>query len=1001
MSDNIIVAIRIRPFITRERDCSSYWTVEQTNQIRQVNIDEKHLATHVYDRVYDQVSSTDEVYNDTAAPIVEAAMLGFHGTIFAYGQTSSGKTHTMTGDKDFPGIVQLAVEDIFNTIENSPEREFLIRVSYLEIYQENVVDLLGNLAKHLDIKENYHGTVFVENLKENVATSVEEVMKEMKKAEVNRHIGATKMNERSSRSHTIFRVIIESHLRTDESGKSDDVDDAVMVAHLNFVDLAGSENAKQTAASGQRLAESCAINKSLLSLSLVIGQLSTGSTFVNYRNSRLTRILQNALGGNSKTAIICTISPASLEQSISTLRFATSAKSIKNKPVVNEVISGETMLKRYKKEINELKRQLEEAKCASSKVRSNSRMSRSKEDKIELLTRLFCVSSQLGGATGARQKANMEARRRETWCPGRGGMPLPPFLATGGTAYPQPLLPPSMLPTNSPEPSPPRLESQKAEPEDKQKCHLEEIACITQSRDEAVEQAEAVRNQLIEIETVGHNMISKYQQQVADLEAKLQSATLEAEDKHKLHLAEKACLTQDCEETKEELEAARLQINDMQNLGKEMMSKHNHQVELIEAELKAAKEEQESAACKLHLAEIVRLTQDCKELREEAEATRTQINDMQNLEKEMISRHNHQVALLEAELKATREDQESAACAVHLVEIAHLTQDCDEVNEELEAARTQINDLQNLGREMISKRNHQVALLEADLEAANKKQQCISCEHHLEEIARLTQSRSDAVEEVETVRRAMAEMKATGVEMIQKLQQHVSHLEAELKTTREERESLSCKLHLVKIARLKQDCEEAEEELETARIQIAKLQQQVVQLEAQLQSIKNESQHYITLETYENERQRLMRCCDEADDELEAVKRSQAVSDREKKELLEEVEQLKKTIAKGQIKVTMLERELDKVQEPHIHRIKFFEKELDKLGKINKQLKNEIRHLHNKQSNESFLQPRQMKGSQKMEEYTVGEKEFLLQVEIKRLSKKVEALQAALDSQGN
>ena len=164
------------------------------------------------------------------------------------------------------------------------------------------------------------------------------------------------MNTRSSRSHVIFRMIIESHLITGDSVRSGD--DTVKVSHLNFVDLAGRENMKHSGVSGQRLAETGSINQSLSALSLVIHQLRKGEK-ANYRNSKLTRILQNALGGNSKTAMICTINPAALEQSVTTLRFAKSAKTINKKRVVNKVVSGETMITITKRQINRRKTQCE------------------------------------------------------------------------------------------------------------------------------------------------------------------------------------------------------------------------------------------------------------------------------------------------------------------------------------------------------------------------------------------------------------------------------------------------------------------------------------------------------------------------------------------------------------------------------------------------------------------------------------------------------------------
>ncbi|XP_022235157.1 centromere-associated protein E-like, partial [Limulus polyphemus] len=215
----------------------------------------------------------------------------------------------------------------------------------------------------------------------------------------NRHTGETNMNERSSRSHTIFRMIIESRMRVDE-----DVDEAVNVSQLNLVDLAGSERAGQTGATGDRFREGIHINKSLLMLGHVISRLSEGSEgqFVNYRDSKLTRILQNSLGGNARTAIICTVTPASVEQTHSTLKFASRAKCIKNKPVVNEVMTDAAILKRYAKLMQKMTRELEDAKqynrvyeveAMEKQLEEKDRQMRELEIKIKQLKEKFVVSS--------------------------------------------------------------------------------------------------------------------------------------------------------------------------------------------------------------------------------------------------------------------------------------------------------------------------------------------------------------------------------------------------------------------------------------------------------------------------------------------------------------------------------------------------------------------------------------------------------------------------------
>ncbi|XP_037086361.1 LOW QUALITY PROTEIN: kinesin-like protein KIN-7L, partial [Pollicipes pollicipes] len=271
-----------------------------------------------------------------------------------------GKTHTMLATSRTRAPSPRVVHQMFDCVEQTPDREYLIRVSYMEIYKEVVADLLAEGAgtpKGLRIHEDPQGQVYVSELRELCVNTPEMLLGLMGRGETARHFGVTNMNDRSSRSHTIFRIIIESRVR-DEEGE----EGAVVVSHLNLVDLAGSERARQTGATGERFREGCSINSSLFELGNVISKLSEGAPFINYRNSKLTRILQTSLGGNAKTAIICTVTPAAVEETHSTLRFASRAKTIKNKPHINEVVSDSAHLKRLKREIHGLRAELQREK---------------------------------------------------------------------------------------------------------------------------------------------------------------------------------------------------------------------------------------------------------------------------------------------------------------------------------------------------------------------------------------------------------------------------------------------------------------------------------------------------------------------------------------------------------------------------------------------------------------------------------------------------------------
>ncbi|KAK1175810.1 hypothetical protein AOXY_G515 [Acipenser oxyrinchus oxyrinchus] len=424
------VCVRVRPLIQREKiDIQEaeeavplYWKTDK-HAVCQVD----GTKSFNFDRVFNTEETTDKLYQDVAQPLVVSAVNGYNGTIFAYGQTSSGKTFTMMGNQKSLGVIPLAIQDIFKIIDDTPNREFLLRVSYMEIYNETVTDLLcdSRKKKPLEIREDMNRTVYVADLSEEVVVTAKHVLEWIKKGEKNRHYGETKMNERSSRSHTIFRMILESREKSEPSN-GENVDGAVMVSHLNLVDLAGSERASQTGAAGLRLKEGCNINRSLFVIGQVIKKLSDGHAggFINYRDSKLTRILQNSLGGNAKTVIICTITPAAIEETLSTLQFASTAKHMKNDPHVNEVLDDEALMKRYRNEIVDLKKRLEEV-FSETRVQATEKnelaqlllekeqLQREQEDRIKNLTKMIITSDF------SKKELKIKNKRRVTWAPGK------------------------------------------------------------------------------------------------------------------------------------------------------------------------------------------------------------------------------------------------------------------------------------------------------------------------------------------------------------------------------------------------------------------------------------------------------------------------------------------------------------------------------------------------------------------------------------------------------
>ncbi|XP_020266466.1 kinesin-like protein KIN-7A isoform X2 [Asparagus officinalis] len=310
------------------------------------------------DRVFGPSCLTETIYKEGAKDVALSALMGINATIFAYGQTSSGKTYTMRG------ITENAVNDIYKHIENTPDRDFIIKISAMEIYNEVVHDLLKPDSGPLRLLDDPEKGTIVEKLEEETAKDDQHLRHLIAICEAKRQVGETALNDTSSRSHQIIRLTVESCLR-EKSGcvKS-------FVANLNLVDLAGSERASQTHADGARLKEGCHINRSLLTLTTVIRKLSVGkrSGHVPYRDSKLTRILQFSLGGNARTAVICTMSPAlsHVEQSRNTLFFATCAKEVTNSAQVNMVVSDKQLVKHLQKEVARLEAELRTPEPSSS-----------------------------------------------------------------------------------------------------------------------------------------------------------------------------------------------------------------------------------------------------------------------------------------------------------------------------------------------------------------------------------------------------------------------------------------------------------------------------------------------------------------------------------------------------------------------------------------------------------------------------------------------------------
>ncbi|XP_040200565.1 kinesin-like protein KIF3A isoform X2 [Rana temporaria] len=376
--DNVKVVVRCRPLNEREKVMGSRMAVNVdemrgTIAVHKVDSMNEPPKTFTFDTVFGIDSNQLDVYNLTARPIIDSVLEGYNGTIFAYGQTGTGKTFTMEGVRAVPelrGIIPNSFAHVFGHIAKAEgDTRFLVRVSYLEIYNEEVRDLLGkDQTQRLEVKERPDVGVYIKDLSGYVVNNADDMDRIMTLGHKNRSVGATNMNEHSSRSHAIFTITIEC------SEKGADGNMHVRMGKLHLVDLAGSERQTKTGATGQRLKEATKINLSLSTLGNVISALVDGkSTHVPYRNSKLTRLLQDSLGGNSKTMMCANIGPAdyNYDETISTLRYANRAKNIKNKARINED-PKDALLRQFQKEIEELKKKLDQGEEISGSEDSGS-----------------------------------------------------------------------------------------------------------------------------------------------------------------------------------------------------------------------------------------------------------------------------------------------------------------------------------------------------------------------------------------------------------------------------------------------------------------------------------------------------------------------------------------------------------------------------------------------------------------------------------------------------
>lgn len=365
LNECVKVIVRCRPLSGKEKnegydEVVKVWPERGAVQVYNPKGQDKLFT---YDAAYDCTADTQTIYDEMVRPLVASVLDGFNGCVFAYGQTGTGKTHTMEGTPEHEGVIPRAFRHIWAHIENSasPDVTHLVSCSYVELYLEDVRDLLSKDCKKLVIRGQELNGFYIPEMTSVVCKSAVEMVRVMRAGNKHRASGRTDMNEHSSRSHAVFLVTIETaHRQTNR----------IRVGKLNLVDLAGSERQYKTGASAERLREASRINQALSSLGNVISALAENSPHVPYRDSKLTRILQDSLGGNSKTIMIANIGPAAYnyDETITTLRYAHRAKAIKNKPVRNED-PKDAKLREYQAEIERLRALIEQRKVTEKKVK--------------------------------------------------------------------------------------------------------------------------------------------------------------------------------------------------------------------------------------------------------------------------------------------------------------------------------------------------------------------------------------------------------------------------------------------------------------------------------------------------------------------------------------------------------------------------------------------------------------------------------------------------------
>ncbi|CAH2058909.1 unnamed protein product [Thlaspi arvense] len=410
---NVQVILRCRPLSEDEQKSNVPRAISCNEQRKEVNV--LHSATNkqvdrvfTFDKVFGPKAQQRSIYDQAIAPIVHEVLEGFSCTVFAYGQTGTGKTYTMEGGMrkkggDLPaeaGVIPRAVRHIFETLE-AQNADYNMKVTFLELYNEEVTDLLAQdessrssedkQRKPVSLMEDGKGCVVLRGLEEEVVYSANDIYALLERGSSKRRTADTLLNKRSSRSHSVFTITV--HIKEESLGD----EELIKCGKLNLVDLAGSENILRSGSRDGRAREAGEINKSLLTLGRVINALVEHSSHIPYRDSKLTRLLRDSLGGKTKTCIIATISPSahSLEETLSTLDYAYRAKNIKNKPEANQKLSKAVLLKDLYLELERMKEDVRAARDRNGIYIAQERYAQEEAEKKARIERIEQLENDL------------------------------------------------------------------------------------------------------------------------------------------------------------------------------------------------------------------------------------------------------------------------------------------------------------------------------------------------------------------------------------------------------------------------------------------------------------------------------------------------------------------------------------------------------------------------------------------------------------------------------